>query len=575
MARLNKGSTSAYWQGVTARLSRRRALSLAAGGAGAALLAACGRSGGGAGAGSSQTKSAGGTTAAAQPKAGGNVNVWQPVDPFDFDVTYLGKNTNNIEGLQHAYSQLIRFKWGPSVDYNTLTIEPALADKWETPDDQTYTFHLRPGVKFANLPPVSGRDFTSADVKWSYEYESRTGDIAAKKLAPAQNAWMFSGIQGIQTPDAQTVVVKFNQPYTPFLNYMAYPWNPILPHEIYDQDGHFKNRIVGTGAFQLDTAASQKGNRWVWKKNPTYWEQGYPLLDSVTWLVISDDAAGRAAFQARQLDIYPGAGTNVDVPTLNQLKQQRPDSTLSTYINPAPLHLYIQTNKPPLNDLRVRQAISLSLDRDEWIQCFTTGKGGYALAGAFTDTYSQDEIKQMLKTDLAQSKQLLSAAGYGGGLELEILTPGQAYGDVYVQQAQLLQAQLKKGGFNPKITAIDKADYLARKQKQNFQIVFTGKALAPDVDSYLTVFEPGAVENYGGIDDSALTTLIHQQRIEKDAAKRKDLVRQAAKRINVDQVWALALMYPVGGEATQSRLHDYASNFGRRQWPLEHAWLAT
>jgi len=565
---MRSGERSHWAHAFGRRLSRRGALGLAGGTAGAAaLLAACGQR-----AGTPATSKQ--APAAAQPKSGGNVNVWQPVDPFDFDVTYLGKNTNNVEGVQHAYSTLIRFKFGPGIGYNTLTLEPALADKWETPDDQTYTFHLRSGLSFANIAPVNGRALTSADVKWSYEYESRTGQFGDKKLPPAQNAWMFSGVNSVQTPDAQTVVVKFDQPYTPFQNYIAYPWNPIMPHEIYDADGHFKNRIVGSGPFQLDVPASQKGSRWVWKKNPTYWEQGYPLLDSVTWLVIADEAAGRAAFQTKQLDVFPGAGTNIDVPTLEQLKQQRPDANVETYINPAPIHLYIQTKTKPLDDLRVRQAISLSIDRDEFIQTFTAGKGGYAMAGASVDTYSQDEMKQLLKTDLAQAKQLLTAAGYANGVDLEILTPGQAYGDVYVQQAQLLQAQLKKGGFNPHITAIDKADYLARKQKQAFQIVFTGKALAPDPDSYLTVFEPGAVENYGGVDDPSLTTLIHQQRQEKDAAKRKEIIRQAVKRINVDQVWALCLLSPVGGALWQARLQDYAPNFGRREWPLEHSWLS-
>jgi len=570
MAGLTPDGDQGYWtRTIARRLTRRRAIGLAAGTAGtAALLAACGQRAGA----PANTNQA---PAAAQPKAGGNINVWQPVDPFDFDVTYLGKNTNNREGVQLAYSTLTRFKAGPGIDFNTLTIEPALADKWETPDDHTYTLHLRPGVSFANVAPVNGRSLTSADVKWSYEYESRTGQFADKKLAPAQNAWNFSGMNSVQTPDAQTVVVKFDQPYTPFQNYVAYPWNPIMPHEIYDADGHFKNRLAGTGPFQLDVSASQKGSRWVWRKNPTYWEQGYPLLNSVTWLVIADEAEGRAAFQTKQLDIYPGAGTQIDVQTLDLLKQQRPDATVDTYIDPEPVHLYIQTKTKPLDDLRVRQAISLSLDRNEWIQTFTSGKGGLAMAGAWVDSFSQDEMKQMLKTDLAQAKQLLTAAGYPNGLDLEILTPGQAYGDVYVQQAQLLQAQLKKGGFNPHITAIAKADYLARKQKQTFQLVFTGKALAPDVDSYLTVFEPGAVENYGGVDDPTLTNLIHQQRQEKDPAQRKDLVRQAAKRINVDQVWALALMYPVHGELWQSRVQGYAPNFGRYEWwALEHSWLS-
>jgi peptide/nickel transport system substrate-binding protein len=549
------------------RLSRRRVLAAAAGGTGAAaLLAACGPRG--------AAPSAQQQASTGKPVSGGNVNVWQPVDWFDLDVTYLGKNTNNVEGVQHAYSQLLRFKFGPDTKFTDLILEPALAEKWETPDDQTYTFHLRQGVTFANLPPVNGRAFTADDVKWSYEYESRTGQFGNKKLAAAQNAWMFSGIQSVQTPDPQTVVVKFDQPYTPFLNYIAYPWNPIMPHEIYDQDGHFKDHIVGTGAFQLDPAASQKGSRWVWKKNPTYWEKGYPYLDSVTWLIIKDDASGRAAFQARQLDIFPGAGSNIDVPTANQIKRDRPDSVVDEYVTPAPIHLYIQTKTKPLDDLRVRQAISYSIDRNEFIQTFTSGKGGYALAGGFPDTYSQDEMKQMLKTDVTQSKQLLAAAGYANGLDLELLTPGQAYGDVYIQQAELLLAQLKRGGFNAHINAIDKADYLARKQKQTFQLVFTGKALAPDVDSYLTVFEPGAVENYGGVDDPTLTDLIHKQRQEKDATKRRDLVREAAKRVNVDQVWALALFNPVGIDIWQSRVQNYKNNFGRRAWPVEHTWVS-
>lgn len=549
------------------RLSRRRVLGLAAAGAGAAaLLAACGQRAG--------SSTSGQKAPAAQPRSGGTINVWQPHDPFDFDVTYLGKNTNNREGIRHAYSTLIRFKFGPEVKYNDLLLEPSLADKWETPDDQTYTFRLRPGVKFAELAPVNGRDLTSADIKWSYEYESRTGQFGDKKLQAAQNAWMFSGMQSIQTPDAQTVVVKFDQPYTPFLNYSAHPWNPIMPHEIFDADGHFKNRLAGTGAWQLDSAGSQKGTRWVWKRNPTYWERGYPYIDQITWLVIADDASARAAFQTRQLDILPGAGALLDVPSVEQIKRDRPDATVEDYINPAPIHFYIQTTKPPLNELRVRQALSLSLDRDEWIKTFTAGKGGYAMAGAFTDTFNQDEIKQMLKFDPAQAKQLLSAAGFATGIDLELLTPGNAYGDVYIQQAQLLAAQLKKGGFNVKITSVDKSDYLARKQKQNFQVVFTGKALASDVDSYLTVFEPGAVENYGGVNDPQLTDLIHQQRQEKDATKRREIVRQAVKRINVDQVWALALMYPVGFGIWQPRVHGYAPNFGHVDWPLEHAWLS-
>src|SRR5581483_1937220 len=76
-----------------------------------------------------------------------------------------------------------------------------------------------------------------------------------------------------------------------------------LPHEIYDQDGSFKERRAGTGPFLLDQPASQSGTRLVWKKNPDYWEQGRPHLDEVYQLVLPDEATAHAAVIARQLDM--------------------------------------------------------------------------------------------------------------------------------------------------------------------------------------------------------------------------------------------------------------------------------
>ena len=70
--------------------------------------------------------------------------------------------------------------------------------------------------------------------------------------------------------------IRFKQPFVPFVSYTATPFMGILAREIYDQDGHYKDRIVGSGPYQLDSAASQKGARWVWKKNPSYWDSGKP-----------------------------------------------------------------------------------------------------------------------------------------------------------------------------------------------------------------------------------------------------------------------------------------------------------
>jgi len=497
------------------------------------------------------------------------------VDPFDWDVTYLGKNIPNREGFQHAYDSLLRFQAGPEVKYEELLLKPSLSERWETPDSQTYIFHIRAGVRFAPLPPVAGRGLSSADVKWSYEYQSRSGQFESNKLPASQNAWMFEGMRSIETPDAATVVLYLDKPFVPFLNYAASWQTPIVPHEIFDQDGHLKNRLVGTGAWQLNEAASQRGSRWVWTRNPNYWESGLPYIDQVTWLIIEDDAAALAAFQTRQLDVMPGPGGNITPESVAKLKVDRPDAVVDDHLSVAPWHLYMLVSQPPLNDLRVRQAISLSIDRDEFVRVMAGGKGGWALAGAFPDTFSQDEIKQLLKQDLGQAKALLAAAGHGDGLDLEFIYPGASLGQGFIQAIQLLQAQLKRTGINLVFKSVDKQDWLARKQAKKYTVTTSTKDLAEDIDSYVyAVFYPGSVANYGDVDDPPLTALLDASRREADPSRRRDIVRQAVRRINVEQVWALAIYYPSAIDVWQPRLKNYAPTFAANSgWPLQSSWL--
>jgi peptide/nickel transport system substrate-binding protein len=544
--------------------NRRRVLGAA--GAAGALLAACGGR-------TSTSKPA----SSEQPQAGGTVTVRQLVDPFDWDVTYLGKNIPNRQGFQHAYGSLLRFKGGPGVKFEDLILQPGLAERWETPDSQTYIFHMRNGVKYANLAPVNGRALSSADVKFSYEYQSRIGQFGESKLPASQNAWMFEGVKSIETPEPTTAVLHLDKPFVPFLNYAASWQTPIVPHEIFDIDGNFKNRLAGTGAWQLDTAASQKGSRWVWKRNPAYWDAGKPFIDQITWVIVPDDEAAQAAFQTRQLDIMPGPGGNITPPSVEKLKAARPDAIIDDHISVAPWHLYMLTSQPPLNDLRVRQAISLSLDRDEFVRVMANGKGGWAMAGAFPDTFSQDEIKGLLKQDLAQAKSLLEAAGHGSGLDLEFIYPGTSLGDGFIQGIQLLQSQLKRSGIDLVFKSIDKQDWLGRKQAKKYTITTSTKDLAEDIDSYIyAVFYPNSVANYGDVNDPTLTAMLDASRREEDSAKRREIIRQAARRVNVDQVWALAVYYPNAVDIWQPRLKNYAPTFAAASgWPLESSWLAS
>jgi peptide/nickel transport system substrate-binding protein len=561
-----------YWTDLQARRLNRRSI-LRAGATGAALLAgggllACGSKP----AGTAQKGSNSGTTPG-KPQTGGKVSTNISTDPFDWDLSYVGKSLPNGPGQALAYESLLGFQYGANVKYADLHVQPELAQKYESPDGATYTFQLQPNVSFANIAPVNGRALTSADVQWAFQYWSRTGQFAGKKLPVGQFAWFFEGMDSIQTPDPQTVVIKFKTPFAPFLNYAASDYNPIVPHEIYDQYNNLHDHIVGTGPWQLDVASSQKGSRWVWKRNPTYRVSGRPYLDEVDWLVISDDSTAMAAFTAKQLDILSNQA-DLGPQQVQTIKQTDPTATLYQNASASPIHVYMNTRKTPLNDARVRQAISYSIDRDEIIKAIDQGSGYWALAGAMSDTYTQDEIKQLVPSDPQKSKQLLTAAGFANGVDIDFNTT-PAYGNQYLSECQLLQAQLKKGGINLNLKTLDKDTYSSAKKNGSFVMTITGKDIEGDVDSYLfATFHSGSQDNYAGVNDPKLDQMLEAQRQEIDLAKRKDLVRAAVKYINVDQAYGLALEYGTAYQFSTPALKDYYVQFGVLQVPDSDSWVS-
>ena len=546
-------------------VSRRRIIGAGALGATASALAACGNR---------STKAPSPATTQGKPKLGGSVSLRVANDPFDWDMSYAGKSIPNDTGSALAYDSLLGFKSGPDVKYGDSILQPELAQRWETPDAQTYTFHLRPGVKFANQPPINGRDLSSNDIKWSYEYWSRSGQFADKKLPPAQYASYFEGISGVDTPDASTVVVRFKQPFVPFINYTGSYFNPVVPHEIYDLDGNLHNRIVGTGPFQLDSSSSQKGSRWVWKKNPTYWDTGKPYLDEVDWLVLPDDASAAAALQSKQVDMIGVTGENYTYLSSQEVKKIAPSAVVYQYL-PVGCALYINLNNKmaPLNDARVRQAISYAIDRDEFIKTLSGGNGGWALVGAFPDTFTQEEIKQIVGYDPQKAQQLLSAAGFTNGVQLEFIYPGTSYGQDYVTGIQLFQAQLKKVGINLTLKSLDKAAWTNGRKSYTYTITGGPKAdLVGDVDSWLLDFFSTSKSNYSRANDPQLDSLINGERREPDATKRRDLVRQAVRLANT-QAYSIGVYIGSQYYFWQPYLKGYYPNFNVNTLPETGSWV--
>ena len=513
-----------------------------------------------------------GDGASSQPKAGGSLKVRITSDIDNWDITIADKN------IASRYSPLVTNrllgnKAAKDVGYGDVVLTPELAEKWEvSPDAKTFTFHLRKGVKWANLPPLNGRELTSEDVKWSFEYQTRTGPMQGSKLPRGQFDWMLEGLDSMETPDKYTLVVKFKEAFAPFMNYAGSANMPMLPKEIFAEKGNFQDYLIGSGPFQYDKAASQTGTKFTFKKNPDYFKPGQPYLDEIVELVIRDDATAQAAFQTKQIDlIFADSAPGAQVIEKANHQAVRYEGPL-----PQPMNIYINSRPgQPFADVRLRKALALAINRDEFIQTFSAGKGSPALAGALTDTFTVEEARQMLRYDPVEAKRLVEEAGFKDGLNVDWLHFADDSSD-YRSEVQLVQAQLKKAGINLTLKPLERQDAINTRRVGNFQLSGVGKALDPDAESYLfQVFYPKAGNNYGGVDDPKLTEMINAQRREGDPKKRNAIIRDAVKYVNAEQYYGLALYYKTRYEYWTPALKDYFPQFWGRfmPYPVDSVWL--
>ena len=506
------------------------------------------------------------------PKSGGVLRFNRALDPFDWDPTYNGIVTPNNVGVLLAYNTLLDFKSGPDIEHSAALVAPGLAERWEvSPDAKTFTFRLKKGVRWADLPPLNGRELTAGDVQWSFEYQSRAGAFADAKLPKSYVDWAYTGMDKVEAPDGHTVTVHFKEPYGAFLGISAAGmYAAVLPKELYQRDGHMKDHLVGSGPFQIDPAASQKGTRWVFKRNPTYFQQGRPYLEEVRWIILPQEATAIAALQTQQIDLL---SDGVSYDTAEAIRKNDPRAVMYRFLEPAPLQMFLQTKRPPTDDVRVRRAIALSINRDEFIKVFSNGQGAWGLSGAIAGLFSDQELRQLMKHDQEEAKRLLQQAGYPGGLTLDHpIAPER--GERYVKENELLQAQLRKIGINLTLRTVAREDQSRAFRNGEFQTTTVPNArFAGDISDWVfSLYLPGSVQNFNRVDDARLTGMLAALQAETDPDRRKQAIRDAARYV-YDNVFGLAIYHGSDYFFWSPRLKGYTPNYWRRERGFVDAWL--
>ena len=260
-----------------------------------------------------------GTATAQTPKRGGTLSLrlWDPPH-FDPHLT-ISYKINVLYTFSH--SRLLKHKAGPGVTPGTFPIEGDLAESWTQPNETTYIFKLRKGVRWHNKPPVNGRELTADDVKYTFDrFVTEKGNA---------NRAMMAALDKVEVVDKYTVKFTLKEPYVWFLDMVSNPMAlAIIPKEAVEKFGDLKKpeSVIGTGPWMLDSYRPNVGATYV--RNPSYFLPGLPYIDKVEVTIDEDNASRMAAFIAGKYDLgYEASGTinRVDwVQIKDTLKQKRP-----------------------------------------------------------------------------------------------------------------------------------------------------------------------------------------------------------------------------------------------------------
>jgi len=432
-----------------------------------------------------------------------------------------------------VYSRLMRYKTGDDTEFGQTIIEPDLAERWDVAKDgKTYTFHLRKGIKWQNMPPVNGRELTADDVIFSYNRLWKT-------IGSGQAPW-FNAVDSIQAVDKYTVRVNMKQPSATFLVLMAHAWAFIHPKEVVERDGDVRKQTIGSGPFIM--TKRQRDVKTELRRNPDYFMPGLPHLDGVDVFYIPDPTANRAAFIARQLDWNSFS----EKPDIEAIYRSRPDAVLAQkYLGLSYCKFHFKTDEPPFNDDKLRKAISLTIDRQSEIDTFWGGEGapfmmlplGWKGIALEPEQLGQDNY---WKRDLKRARQLLEQGGYPIPYEVPFL-----HNLLFDKRVALYVNHLNESGlFKLKVKAMTREEYLAGAYVGNFPpgFAFTKGCgpLALEPGQMLNaLYHPSqTVANNSRVNDPVLTKMIEDQDAILDSQER-------VKKLHEIQRYAASKMYYV------------------------------
>lgn len=461
-------------------------------------------------------------------KTGGILKVGLSADPAELD-PHKTSLTAAWHVIEHVYNGLVTTN--PS-----LEPVPSLAESWEISEDGlTYTFNLRQGVLFHN-----GREMTGEDVKYSYERI-----LDPETASPAQPD--LESIETITVVDDYTVEILVKQADSSFLAKLMGSSLAIVPSEVVEAEGDLMNTMVGTGPFKF--VEYVPNSMLVVEANPDYFEEGLPYLDGIEFQIVPDNTARTTALSSGTVDFIEYAPAQ-DLPIFESDDSIVVAGDQNTNIR----YFAFNTEREPFNDPKVRQAISMVVDRTPIIDAAIFG-AGQPTNILFPATYWAGYESEIPAPDIEGAKALLAEAGYPDGFTTELHSWSQYA--FLSNAAVVLQEQLKQIGIESELRFEENAVYLENYFASNFDISVTGTSAYVDPNDVIYQnFISTSSTNAARYMSEEMDSLILAGMEETDQAARAEIYVQIQELIKTDLPWVnlfIASQY----EAMKSYVMDY------------------
>lgn len=479
---------------------------------------------------------------------------------LDFHTSVTGANQ---EIALPQYNGLVRLstRQGMKTVYEA-DVEPDLASAWEIPDAKTLIFTLNPGVKFQNIAPLNGRPLTVDDIRFAL--------MRAKTDAKSQHQYSFKALDKVEDVGGK-VRITLSEPDSSMINVLAAWIARIMPPEIGSNPDVARQKAVGTGGFILEK--STPNVEYVFKKNPDYFKkdkQGrtLPYLDGYTVSMITDPATLNAVFSAGKADFHYTTASPLGTGNFSDLRAfavKNPKVVIQKRVSINGTYAYVpHYDKAPFKDVRVRRAFSLAMDRKAILDGLFLGQGitspYFPWPSLLDKKPTPADLGQWAANrDVKQAKQLLEAAGFANGLDVD-LAWSYSQDDVV---ALAKQFGAEAGIRINLVKTVDQTAHVTAYTKKDWKdLIQVGRgANYPDPNEYLQYYLPGNAKNYGDVNDPDLSALNDRQR-QLAGAERKAVLKQVWDRLN-DQLYD-AFIQPNADQMTFWQ--PWVKNFVEAAW---------